>query len=120
MAISGLTAWLARVDKEASLVNLPTMCLGLYQTKTGYAAYLIGGEGNVLERGFRELFRAEEQHGFSMPGGWEDVLGEVRTDLHAYMDSLPENATALARAESVVVGFDDGERLSMVPPPPAK
>jgi len=118
MGISGLTDWLSRADKEAAAMKLSTMCLGLYQTKTGYAAYLIGGEGNVLERGFQETFRAAEQYGFELPGGWEEVLGAVRSDLNRYMDDLPENATAIARAENVVVGFDDGERVSMVPPPP--
>jgi hypothetical protein len=113
-----ITNWLA-----ALLIGQPpppdivAFNVGLYETPDGYCAYLSGAtkfdassDDWALEDAYspsqREFLLPNDQLQIS---SWQDALSQVHAALKVALSLSPLSNSALAHAQAVTVGFDDGD-----------
>lgn len=111
-----IAAWLGRVcAAESPPPSVVAYNVGLFETKKGFTAYLIGADrydGANSDWACRESFTPKARHQPLPLGkgvGWEQAHAAVVGAVREFLGSPPGRESFLARAQAVTVGFDDGE-----------
>jgi hypothetical protein len=110
-----IATWLGRIcASEQPPKSISAYNIGLFETKKGYTAYLIGAkkfdEANS-DWACRSSFRPSERY-LPLPAGingWEEVHAAVVEAVRNFLASALGAASFLGQATAVTVGFDDGE-----------
>ena len=119
-----VSTWLARVTTAKQPPgSIVAYNVGVTETPKGYSAYLIGAEQYDPANddwACREAFTPKERY-LPLPrgdGNWEQALADVITGVRQFLSTPAGQASFLAQAVAVTVGFDDGglERVYPVPP----
>lgn len=121
MATTTLTqrvcAWLERVSAASTPpASVVAYNVGLFETKKGYSAYLIGAERYDEQNGdwaCRESFTPAERY-LPLPRkgfvNWQEVRAAMVAAIREFLASPAGQESFLSRAEALTtVGFDDGE-----------
>jgi len=97
--------------------NIVAFNVGLYETPDGYCAYLSGAtkfDASSDDWALEDAYSPNERE-FVLPSiqlqisNWQDALSQVHRALKLALSRSPLNNSALARAQAVTVGFDDGD-----------
>lgn len=115
-AADAIPAWLGRVcAAENPPGSVVAYNVGLFETRKGYTAYLVGAatfDERNSDWACREAFTPAERE-CRLPAGefenWEQVHQAVVAAVRAFLESAAGRQSFLNRAEAVTVGFDDGE-----------
>ena len=111
-----ISAWLGRVcSAERPPEPVVAYNVGLFESKSGYTAYLVGANRYDETDGdwaCRASFTPRERYQ-PLPAGefgsWEEAHAAVVGAVRGFLDSQPGRESFLGRAVAVTVGFDDGE-----------
>jgi hypothetical protein len=111
-----IRAWLGRVcSAERPPASVAAYNIGLFETKKGYTAYMVGADQYDEADGdwaCRESFTPKDRYQPLPAGefkGWEQAHAAVAEAVRAFLGSEPGRESFLGRAQAVTVGFDDGE-----------
>jgi hypothetical protein len=113
-----ISNWLGRLlVAQPPPPNIVAFNVGLFETQDGYCAYLSGAtrfdassDNWALEDAY-----APSQREFPIPkslysfSSWEDALSQVQGAVKRALGHTVLKQSALARAQAVTVGFDDGD-----------
>jgi hypothetical protein len=113
---SRFLSWLRRVCRDEHPGPLVIAYnIGLFETSTGYSAYLIGADRYSSVDGdwaCAETFTPAERY-FPIPAegfeGWGQVHAAIVGVTRAFLRTAEGRDSFLARAKAVTVGFDDGD-----------
>ena len=108
--------WLTRVsNQEKPSDSVIAYNIGLFETPTGYSAYLVGASTFDEQDGdwaCEEVFTPSERYfplSLLEPQTWDVVLAQVIEAPRRFLRSKAGEDSFFARAKAVTVGFDDGE-----------
>ena len=108
--------WLERItENEKPPDSLVAFNIGLFETKEGYAAYLISASSYSEEDedwACNEIFTPKERYfyfptAFARKVKWEQAQEVVVKSVKEFLDNHPDSF--LVKTEVVTVGFDDGD-----------
>ena len=111
-----IPAWLGRVcSAEHPPESVVAYNVGLFETKKGYTAYLIGAGRYDEANGdwaCRVSFTPRDRYQPLPAGefkGWEEAHAAVVEAVRGFLGSEAGRESFLGRAAAVTVGFDDGD-----------
>ena len=113
-----ITNWLAALlTSQPPPSNIVAFNIGLYETPAGYSAYLSGAtkfDASSDDWALEDAY-SPSQREFPLPNdqlqisNWQDALSQVHAALKLALSRSPLSNSALARAQAVTIGFDDGD-----------
>lgn len=111
-----IAAWLGRIcAAERPPSSVVAYNIGLFETKKGYTAYLIGADRydeTNSDWACRESFTPKDRHQ-PLPAGefqdWEQAQAAAVQAVRDFLQTPQGSDSFLGRAQAVTVGFDDGE-----------
>lgn len=111
-----ISAWLGRVcSTEKPLESVIAYNIGIFETKKGFTAYLIGADQFDETDGdwaCRQSFTPRVRYQPLPPGehnGWAQALASVIEAVREFLSSETGQSSFLGRAVAVTVGFDEGD-----------
>ena len=111
-----ISSWLqGLLATQPPPANVVAFNVGLFETPSGYSAYLSGAtkfDASSDSWALEDVYSPSERE-FPLPPGvfanWHDVLSQVQVALKSALHRAPLLHSPLARAQAVTVGFDDGD-----------
>jgi hypothetical protein len=115
---SAVHEWLARVvTSESPASGVIAYNVGLFETESGYSAYLLGAaeyDEDDSDWACEEAFTPQEKYS-ELPsskfklGSWEKVQEMMVAAVRKALDAPELQKSFLGRSKAVTVGFDDGD-----------
>ena len=108
--------WLTRISNEEQPPDsVMAYNVGLFETPSGYSAYLVGVATFDEQNGdwaCEEVFTPSERY-FSIslvePQSWDVILADVVEATRKFVESEAGECSFLTTAKALTVGFDDGD-----------